>query len=162
MWKDILKNQVALTGLNMRSMDLDNIIEEEEDDSCRKRIVNFIEKMKNYTGTNELKIEVVESINPPHFPDIVPEEVLCYLLEELLYFGDNSGWKKLGEAEDEDALYEYEFGYRGLQFNAFKSPPIIGTGEIFMGLIIQYKDSGIHIDVKHYNEAFYDFIQKNL
>lgn len=42
MWRDILKNQKTIAGLNMRSMDLDNIIEEEEDD-CKKWLLELIE-----------------------------------------------------------------------------------------------------------------------
>lgn len=155
MWKDILKNQVAVTGLNMRSMDLDNIIEEEEDDSCRKRIVNFIEKMKAHTRTDDLFIEVIEKINPPAFPDKIPEEVLCYLLEELLYFGDNSGWEK-----DDDETDVYHFAYRGLTFYAFRTT--LSSGKTFLDVFIGYRDSKINIEAFHRNRAFYDFIQKNL
>ena len=45
MWKEILKNQMSVAGLNMRSMDLDNIIDE-EDDTCEKRVRAFIEMVE--------------------------------------------------------------------------------------------------------------------
>ena len=45
MWKEVLKNQMSVAGLNMRSMDLDNIIED-EDDTCEKRVLAFIEMVE--------------------------------------------------------------------------------------------------------------------
>jgi len=44
-WFDILKNQVNIAGLNMRTMDLDNIIEEEDDD-CMERLIQFCDNLE--------------------------------------------------------------------------------------------------------------------
>ena len=44
-WFDLLKNQISVPGLSMRSMDLDNIIEEDDDDDCIKWFMEFQKRM---------------------------------------------------------------------------------------------------------------------
>lgn len=64
MWEDILKNQTSIAGVSMRSMDLDNIIEE-EDDNCRKRLQKLLDSTealnrKIKTQLDVLTIELLE------------------------------------------------------------------------------------------------------
>ena len=45
-WFELIKNQKTIAGLGMRSMDLDNIIEDDDDD-CETRFMSFIEGVKS-------------------------------------------------------------------------------------------------------------------
>ena len=79
MWKDILKNQISATGLSMRSMDLDNLIDEEEDD-CMSKLLNTIENFINKASVDEESINLLTKLVLRYNG---PDEHICEILKFL-------------------------------------------------------------------------------
>lgn len=86
MWKEVLKNQMSVAGLNMRSMDLDNIIDE-EDDTCEKRVLAFIEMVEQLPPRpyqRDMKDGQAYSTTDMGIGEVnLSEEAWCWILGKL-------------------------------------------------------------------------------
>lgn len=86
-WFELIKNQKTIAGLNMRSMDLDNIIEDDDDD-CETRFLSFIKGVESlgYNNTNSLRLPDNQKVAGrilTNTPAPFLEEEYCWLLAKL-------------------------------------------------------------------------------
>lgn len=83
-WFDILKNQISAPGLSMRTMNLDNLIDDEEDD-CMSKLLDTIENFinKDRVSVSETAINVLTQMI---FKYNGSDEHICEVLRFLKSF----------------------------------------------------------------------------
>lgn len=109
-WFDILKNQISVPGLSMRSMDLENIIEEENDDDCFNDVENFFKKVdKTMLLLSGAKVKW-------KFREMMTNEEACSLYEALTTIPFDSFTHAFEDAWLSESHSNIDFG----QFGSFK------------------------------------------
>lgn len=97
-WFDIIKNQMSISGLNMRQMDLDNIIDEDDDD-CETKVKNFVDRVNALKKGYSVSAEEGQILGAVQYNVDAPflEEEYCWILDKIQK-SVNGGldFKKLG------------------------------------------------------------------
>jgi len=94
-WFGILKNQINVSGLSMREMDLDNIIEDEDDDCFTK----FKKTIENFLGDRDANAS--DASDPEIFLKKMKEYMADSVFCEILNFMKGITRNKLDSLKEE-------------------------------------------------------------
>lgn len=76
---------MSISGLSMRQMDLDNIIDEDDDD-CETKVKNFVDRVNALEkGYGKINIKKDELFGAVHYNSDAPflEEEYCWILDKI-------------------------------------------------------------------------------
>lgn len=163
MWKDILKNQMNVAGLSMRSMDLDNIIEEEEE-PCKKRLQAFFDKIRSQDRFGNVAAEITDDMKI-NFVETLGEEIACNIIDELMRL--DKSIKERGLTNNH--LY-YTFMFRGLMtvvtYEIYDTNRLTHDGKRIRAKLhikYDYYHGGLELDIYALDDGdVFKFIKENL